>query len=111
MSNEAALGTIGRLWPNCLILSDEKNHASMIAGIRASGAERRIFRRNDLIMSPVCKMKAREPDLANYQSVDRVYLGFEVTYQILIPATIADGRSGLRYSPPGSSDSGVHPPA
>jgi 5-aminolevulinate synthase len=48
VSNEASLGTIGRLLPRCLILSDEKNHASMIAGIRASGAEKRIFRHNDL---------------------------------------------------------------
>src|SRR5215831_5879020 len=48
VSNDAALGTIGRLLRNCLILSDEKNHASMIAGIRASGAEKRIFRHNDL---------------------------------------------------------------
>jgi 5-aminolevulinate synthase len=48
VSNEAALGTIGRLLPNCLILTDEKNHASMIAGMRASGAEKRIFRHNDL---------------------------------------------------------------
>src|SRR5437879_2721809 len=48
VSNDAALGTIGWLLPNCLIFSDEKNHASMIAGIRASGAEKRIFRHNDL---------------------------------------------------------------
>src|SRR5260370_12364187 len=48
VSHGAALGAIGRLLPHCLVLSDEKNHASMIAGIRGSGAEKRIFRHNDL---------------------------------------------------------------
>lgn len=48
VSNEAAISTIARLLPNCLILSDELNHASMIEGVRRSGAEKRIFRHNDV---------------------------------------------------------------
>ena len=38
VSNEAAISTIARLLPNCLIFSDELNHASMIEGVRRSGA-------------------------------------------------------------------------
>jgi 5-aminolevulinate synthase len=45
--NEAALGTIGHLLPECLFLSDEKNDGSIAAGINAGGAEGRIFRHND----------------------------------------------------------------
>ncbi|MHB2267116.1 5-aminolevulinate synthase [Aliihoeflea sp. PC F10.4] len=48
VSNEAAISTIARLLPNCLILSDELNHASMIEGVKKSGAEKKIFRHNDL---------------------------------------------------------------
>jgi 5-aminolevulinate synthase len=46
-ANEAAISTLARLLPGCVILSDEKNHASMIEGIRRSGVEKRIFRHND----------------------------------------------------------------
>lgn len=48
VSNEAAISTIARLLPNCLILSDELNHASMIEGVRRSGAEKKVFRHNDV---------------------------------------------------------------
>jgi 5-aminolevulinate synthase len=48
VSNLAALGTLGRLAPDCAIFSDALNHNSMIAGIRRSGAERFIFRHNDV---------------------------------------------------------------
>jgi 5-aminolevulinate synthase len=46
-SNEATLSTLARLLPNCIIFSDALNHASMIEGIRHSGAEKQIFKHND----------------------------------------------------------------
>ncbi|MEF2072225.1 5-aminolevulinate synthase [Consotaella sp. CSK11QG-6] len=48
VSNEASISTIARLLPDCLILSDELNHASMIEGVRRSGCKKQIFRHNDL---------------------------------------------------------------
>jgi 5-aminolevulinate synthase len=48
VSNEATLATLAKILPGCIIYSDELNHASMIAGIRNSGCEKRVFRHNDL---------------------------------------------------------------
>jgi 5-aminolevulinate synthase len=47
VANEAALATLGSQIPGCIIFSDAFNHASMIQGIRHSGADKRIFRHND----------------------------------------------------------------
>jgi 5-aminolevulinate synthase len=47
VSNWATLGTLGAHLPGAVIFSDEKNHASMIEGIRHSKAEKRIFKHND----------------------------------------------------------------
>ena len=48
VSNWAALGTLAGRLPNCVVLSDAANHASMIEGIRHSGAERILFAHNDV---------------------------------------------------------------
>src|SRR4030081_2434011 len=48
VSNQTGIATLAKLMPNCLILSDALNHNSMIEGVRQSGAEKRIWRHNDL---------------------------------------------------------------
>ncbi|WP_375289338.1 5-aminolevulinate synthase [Qipengyuania sp.] len=48
VSNDATLSTLAKLLPGCVIFSDELNHASMIAGIRNAGCEKRVFRHNDV---------------------------------------------------------------
>ena len=47
VANEAVLSTLAREMPGTVVLSDSQNHASMIAGIRHSRAEKHIFRHND----------------------------------------------------------------
>jgi 5-aminolevulinate synthase len=47
VANDTALSTLAGQIPGCIVFSDALNHASMIAGIRHSGAEKRIFRHND----------------------------------------------------------------
>src|SRR5213595_880405 len=48
VSNQTGISTIAKLLPNCLILSDQLNHNSMIEGVRQSKCEKRIFRHNDM---------------------------------------------------------------
>ena len=48
VANEAALSTLVQLLPGCVVFSDEKNHASMIAGIRNGRGPKRIFLHNDI---------------------------------------------------------------
>jgi 5-aminolevulinate synthase len=48
IANDATLSTLAQLLPGAVILSDEKNHASMIAGIRHGGGLKRIWRHNDV---------------------------------------------------------------
>ena len=61
VSNLAAISTIAQLLPDCLIISDALNHNSMIEGVRRSGAEKTIFRHNDMAdLERILKAAGRE---------------------------------------------------
>ena len=71
VSNEATLSTLGRLLPDCVIFSDQLNHASMIQGVRQSGMEKRIFRHNDVahLRELLSAVERRRPKLIAFESV------------------------------------------
>ena len=71
VSNWAALGTLASKIPNCLVLSDALNHASMIEGIRHSKAERQIWTHNDLtdLEAKLAAQPLERPKLIAFESV------------------------------------------
>ncbi len=72
ISNEATLSTVAKLMPGCEIFSDELNHASMIQGIRNSGAKKHIFRHNDLVHLEEL-LSAAEPTAPKIIAFESVY--------------------------------------
>jgi 5-aminolevulinate synthase len=71
VANEAALSTLAANMPGMVVLSDQMNHASMIAGIRHSGAEKLIFRHNDPddLARLLSGQAAERPKLICFESV------------------------------------------
>ena len=71
VANDAALSTLAGSMPGMVVLSDAMNHASMIAGIRNSRAERLIFRHNDAahLAELLAGLPAERPKLVCFESV------------------------------------------
>jgi 5-aminolevulinate synthase len=71
VANDAALSTLARELPGMVVFSDAFNHASMIAGIRNSHAEKHIFRHNDPadLARLLERVPAERPKLVCFESV------------------------------------------
>jgi 5-aminolevulinate synthase len=96
VSNEATLSTLARILPGCVIFSDELNHASMIAGIRNSGCEKRIFRHNDLAHLEEL-LAAEDPSVPKLIAFESVYSMEADVAPITAICDLADQYNALTY--------------
>lgn len=71
VSNWASLGTLAARIPDCVVLSDELNHASMIEGIRHSRAKKLIWKHNDTadLEAKLASLPKNQPKLIAFESV------------------------------------------
>jgi 5-aminolevulinate synthase len=71
VANDATLATLGSKLPDCVILSDSLNHASMIQGIRHSGAKKMVFKHNDLadLEAKLASLPSEVPKIIAFESV------------------------------------------
>jgi len=71
VANDATLATLGSKLPGCVILSDSSNHASMIQGIRHSGAKKMVFKHNDVedLEAKLASIPPETPKIIAFESV------------------------------------------
>lgn len=96
VSNEATLSTLAKLLPGCIVFSDELNHASMIAGIRNSGCEKRVFRHNDVDHLREL-LAAEDPDAPKLIAFESVYSMDGDIAPIAAICDLADEYNALTY--------------
>jgi 5-aminolevulinate synthase len=96
VSNEATLSTLGKLLPGCVIFSDDLNHASMIAGIKNSGCEKRVFRHNDLEHLEEL-LAAEDPETPKLIAFESVYSMDGDIAPIAAICDLADKYNALTY--------------
>ena len=73
VANEWALIALSRIIPNICFVSDNKNHASMIMGMKHSRAEKRVWQHNDMASLEACLISATEAELTPCIVFESVY--------------------------------------
>ncbi len=96
VSNDATLSTLAKLLPGCIIFSDSLNHASMIAGIRNSGCEKRVFNHNDMAHLEHL-LAAEDPDTPKLIAFESVYSMDGDVAPIHAVCDLADKYNALTY--------------
>ena len=96
VSNDATLSTLAKLLPGCVIFSDELNHASMIAGIRNSGCEKKVFRHND-VEHLEALLAETDPELPKLIAFESVYSMDGDVAPIHAICDLADKYNALTY--------------
>jgi len=96
VSNDATLSTLAKILPGCVIFSDELNHASMIAGIRNSGAEKKVWRHNDVEHLEQL-LAETDPELPKLIAFESVYSMDGDTAPIHAICDLADKYNALTY--------------
>ncbi len=96
VSNDATLSTLAKILPGCIIYSDELNHASMIAGIRNAGCEKRVWRHNDLAHLEEL-LAADDPDAPKLIAFESVYSMDGDVAPISAICNLADKYNALTY--------------
>jgi 5-aminolevulinate synthase len=72
LANLTALQTLGRQIPELVFFSDERNHASLIEGMRSAGNRKLIFQHNDIVHLEELLQK-ESPDIPKLIVFESVY--------------------------------------
>ncbi len=72
VANETVLATLGKLFPDLVIFSDEFNHASMIHGVRNARVKKVVYRHNDMadLRAKLAAADPSAPKLVAFESVN-----------------------------------------
>ena len=85
VANDATIAALAKIIPNLVIFSDEKNHASIIHGIKNSRLEKQIFRHNDManLEELLGQYEINHPKIIIFESVYSMHGDFSHMAEII----------------------------